>query len=93
MKKEDIIELTTDELKLRLEEEKSMYSKLKLNHAISPIDGRYTNATKDLSPYFSEFGLIHYRVKVEIEYFIAICELPLKRLIPAQSQPTASGAI
>jgi large subunit ribosomal protein L29 len=38
MKKEDIIELTTDELKLRLEEEKSMYSKLKLNHAISPIE-------------------------------------------------------
>jgi adenylosuccinate lyase len=49
-------------------------------HAISPIDGRYTNATKDLSPYFSEFGLIHYRVKVEIEYFIAICELPLPQL-------------
>ena len=38
MKKEDIQELTTDELKLRLEEEKNMYSKLKLNHAISPIE-------------------------------------------------------
>ena len=38
MKKEDIRELTTDELKLRLEEEKNMYSKLKLNHAISPIE-------------------------------------------------------
>jgi adenylosuccinate lyase len=49
-------------------------------HAISPIDGRYNVATKDLSPYFSEFGLIHYRVKVEIEYFIAICELPLPQL-------------
>ena len=38
MKKEDITELTTDELRLRLEEEKTMYSKLKLNHAISPIE-------------------------------------------------------
>ena len=38
MKKEDIIELTTDELKLRLEEEKAMYSKLTLNHSISPIE-------------------------------------------------------
>jgi large subunit ribosomal protein L29 len=38
MKKEDIIELTTDELKLRLEEEKNMYAKLTLNHAISPIE-------------------------------------------------------
>ncbi len=38
MKKEDIIELTTDELKLRLQEEKSMYTKLKMNHAVSPIE-------------------------------------------------------
>ena len=38
MKKEDIIELTTDELKLRLEEEKAMYTKLKMNHAVSPIE-------------------------------------------------------
>jgi adenylosuccinate lyase len=49
-------------------------------NAISPIDGRYHSATKDLSPYFSEFGLIHYRVQVEIEYFIALCELPLPQL-------------
>ncbi len=49
-------------------------------HSISPVDGRYNSATKDLSPYFSEFGLIHYRVKVEIEYFIALCELPLPQL-------------
>lgn len=49
-------------------------------HAISPIDGRYQSASKDLSPYFSEFGLIHYRVQVEIEYFIALCELPLPQL-------------
>ena len=38
MKKEDIVELTTDELKLRLQEEKNMYSKLKMNHAVSPIE-------------------------------------------------------
>jgi adenylosuccinate lyase len=49
-------------------------------HAISPIDGRYHSATKELSPYFSEFGLIHFRVKVEIEYFIALCQLPLPQL-------------
>jgi adenylosuccinate lyase len=42
--------------------------------AISPIDGRYRNTTKDLSNYFSEYALIKYRVFVEIEYFIALCE-------------------
>jgi adenylosuccinate lyase len=41
--------------------------------AISPIDGRYFKTTRSLSPYFSEYGLIHYRVQVEIEYFIALC--------------------
>ncbi|MCF6352928.1 MAG: adenylosuccinate lyase, partial [Cyclobacteriaceae bacterium] len=48
--------------------------------AISPIDGRYASQTAQLSPYFSEYGLIFYRVKVEIEYFIALCELPLPQL-------------
>ncbi len=48
--------------------------------AISPIDGRYANQTAQLSPYFSEYGLIYYRVQVEIEYFIALCELPLPQL-------------
>jgi adenylosuccinate lyase len=48
--------------------------------AISPIDGRYRNKTEDLGKYFSEFGLIRYRVLVEIEYFIALCELPLLQL-------------
>lgn len=48
--------------------------------AISPIDGRYNKATYDLTGYFSEFALIHYRVKVEIEYFIALCDLPLHQL-------------
>ncbi|MDO3643035.1 adenylosuccinate lyase [Mucilaginibacter sp. L3T2-6] len=48
--------------------------------AISPIDGRYRNATADLAAYFSEYALIKYRVFVEIEYFIALCEHPLPQL-------------
>lgn len=48
--------------------------------AISPVDGRYRTKTKSLSPYFSEFGLIQYRVRVEVEYFIALCEIPLPQL-------------
>ena len=46
-------------------------------HAISPIDGRYSDIVQVLSNYFSEFALIKYRLKVEIEYFIRLCELPL----------------
>lgn len=48
--------------------------------AVSPIDGRYHGKTASLSAYFSELALIRYRVRVEIEYFIAICELPLPQL-------------
>lgn len=48
--------------------------------AISPIDGRYASKTKDLIPFFSEEALIRYRVQVEIEYFIALVELPLPQL-------------
>ena len=48
--------------------------------AISPVDGRYRRVTKDLANYFSEFALIRYRVLVEIEYFIALCEIPLPQL-------------
>ena len=48
--------------------------------AISPIDGRYHSKTKSLSAYFSEEALIRYRVRVEIEYFIALCEYPLPQL-------------
>lgn len=48
--------------------------------AISPVDGRYRKATHELAPYFSEAALIEYRVLVEIEYFIALCELPLPQL-------------
>ena len=48
--------------------------------AISPIDGRYRGKTKALAAYFSEFALIKYRVQVEVEYFITLCELPLPQL-------------
>tara|TARA_R110000823_G_scaffold2113_8_gene8667 strand:- start:449 stop:1099 length:651 start_codon:yes stop_codon:yes gene_type:complete len=51
----------------------------KLN-AISPIDGRYRNKIDSLASYFSEEALIKYRVRVEIEYFIALCEIPLPQL-------------
>ena len=54
--------------------------KLTALNAISPIDGRYRAKTKTLAPFFSEAALIHYRVRVEIEYFIALCELPLPQL-------------
>ncbi len=48
--------------------------------AISPVDGRYRRQVADLAPYFSEFGLIKYRVLVEVEYFIALCKIPLPQL-------------
>ena len=48
--------------------------------AISPIDGRYRKAGKELARYFSEYALIQYRIRVEIEYFIALCEIPLPQL-------------
>ena len=54
--------------------------KLSPLNAISPIDGRYRGKTKSLSKYFSEEALIQYRVRVEIEYFIALCEIPLPQL-------------
>ena len=49
-------------------------------NAISPIDGRYRNKTSELAPFFSEEALIKYRVQVEIEYFIALCQIPLVQL-------------
>jgi len=49
-------------------------------NAISPIDGRYRNKVDRLAPFFSEEALIKYRVQVEIEYFIALCEIPLPQL-------------
>ena len=48
--------------------------------AISPVDGRYRNQTEKLADYFSEYALIRYRIRVEAEYFIALCELPLPEL-------------
>ena len=48
--------------------------------AVSPVDGRYGSKTEALSPYFSEWALMKYRTRVEIEYFIALCELPLPQL-------------
>ena len=49
--------------------------------AISPVDGRYRSKSAGLDEFFSEFALIRYRVKVEVEYFIALCELPLPQLV------------
>jgi adenylosuccinate lyase len=54
--------------------------KLDVLTAISPIDGRYRGKTDTLAEYFSEYALIRYRIRVEIEYFIALCELPLPQL-------------
>ena len=48
--------------------------------AITPVDGRYRRQVINLAPYFSEFGLIRYRVRIEIEYFIALCEWPVPQL-------------
>ncbi|KAA6313940.1 Adenylosuccinate lyase, partial [termite gut metagenome] len=62
---------------------------MKLNSltAISPIDGRYRKKAETLAVYFSEYALIKYRIKVEIEYFIALCELPLPQLKTIQTEP------
>ena len=49
--------------------------------AVSPIDGRYRSKTEGLAPYFSEYALMKYRVQVEVEYFISLCELPLPQLV------------
>ncbi|WP_421828132.1 adenylosuccinate lyase [Larkinella sp.] len=48
--------------------------------AVSPLDGRYRRQIESLAPYFSEWGLIRYRIRIEIEYFIELCELPLPQL-------------
>lgn len=48
--------------------------------SLSPVDGRYASQVRELSGYFSEYALIRYRVFVEIEYFIALCEIPLPQL-------------
>jgi adenylosuccinate lyase len=48
--------------------------------AISPIDGRYFTTTQPLAPYFSEYGLMHYRIRIEVEYFIALQQFPIPEL-------------
>ena len=61
--------------------------------ALSPLDGRYQRQTAPLGPYFSELALMRYRVRVEVEYFIALCELPLPQLagVPASVFPALRG--
>ena len=54
--------------------------KLDVLTAVSPVDGRYRGKTEPLAAYFSEYALIRYRIRVEIEYFIALCEMPLPQL-------------
>ena len=53
---------------------------LNILSAISPVDGRYRNKTEPLAEYYSEYALIRYRIRVEVEYFIALCEIPLPQL-------------
>ena len=53
---------------------------LNILSAISPVDGRYRSKTEPLSGYYSEYALIYYRIRVEVEYFIALCEIPLPQL-------------
>jgi adenylosuccinate lyase len=62
---------------------------LSLLMAISPIDGRYHSKTEKYAAYFSEFSLMRYRVMVEVEYFIALCEIPLNQLegVPSSAFP------
>lgn len=62
-------------------------NKMELNTltAVSPVDGRYRRVTKDLAQYYSEFALIKYRVEVEVEYFIALCEYPVPQLADVDS--------
>jgi adenylosuccinate lyase len=61
--------------------------------ALSPLDGRYQRQTAPLGPYFSELALMRYRVQVEVEYFIALCQLPLPQLaaVPTNVFPTLRG--
>lgn len=58
--------------------------------AVSPVDGRYHSKTAELADYFSEYALIRYRVKVEVEYFVALCELPLPALADFPSDKIAA---
>ena len=57
-----------------------METKNQTLYNLSPIDGRYANKTHSLSEYFSEYGLIKYRLRIEIVYFITLCRIPLPQL-------------
>lgn len=54
--------------------------------AISPVDGRYRRQVEALAPYFSEWGLIRYRIRIEVEYFIELCQIPLPQLSDVQPE-------
>lgn len=60
-------------------------------NAVSPVDGRYHSKSEAVSPFFSEYALIKYRVKVEIEYFIWLCEMPLPQLAEAKGKVNAEA--
>ena len=72
------LQLTDSEIKFRMNQ--NLMQEITSLNAISPIDGRYRKKTQDLAPFFSEEALIKYRVLVEIEYFIALCEANLPQL-------------
>ncbi len=61
--------------------------------AVSPVDGRYASKTAALRPYFSEAALIRYRVRVEVEYFIALCSMPLPQLSDCPCSPEGLRAL
>ena len=65
-----------------------MGSELTPLSAISPVDGRYRRVTKALAEYFSEGALIKFRVMMEVEYFIALCDIPLPQLTPFKPEMT-----
>ena len=62
-------------------------------NAISPIDGRYRKVTEPLAAYFSESAIIRYRLMVEAEYFIALCNIPLPQLLGFNKGTGLSGPI
>ena len=71
------------------------YMELDMLTAVSPIDGRYRGKTEALAAYFSEYALIRYRVRVEVEYFIALTHLPLPQLqgIPVSDEQLREAGV
>ena len=60
-------------------------------HALSPLDGRYYNSTQSLRAYFSEAAFIRYRLRMEVEYFIALMEMPLPGFYQSFIKPDANS--